>query len=348
MKKLLFLLSAALFIASCSDDEIAQPYLPSGDNIDCSSPRFMTTHGNKVYASYQSGEVVRIDTTTLKFEAAVKVGRSPEQLCVSEGKLYVANSGGADYPNYDNTVSVVNISDFVEDCKITVVDNPSNILASNEGTLYLVSYGNYADVPAALQKINPSTNDVANLAPVNMSEMCYADGLLYGILSEYDASWNQTISYKLYNTQTGELEPSWITDGSSVANPYKLCIVGDNIALTDAPYVANGDVYLFTKDGKKSTSIPAGLYPVKVVKAGKYIYVLNSGVMGQNNASLTCYDTESGAVVQNYFKTVNNYAIGDTANDIIVYGQKMYITVTGDNIIWVTDLNARVLAKLEP
>ncbi len=347
MKKYLFCaVAAALCFASCSDDDKNVVFIPEEItptvSVECASPRFMVAHEGKVYVTSQAGNVVCIDTVSLSVEASVKVGRNPEQLCISANKLFVANSGGLDYPNYDKTVSVVDIPSFVEERKIEVVANPSNILNAGDGTLYLVSYGNYADIPAALQKVDATTSEVTDLSPVNMSEMCYSDGLLYGILSEYDAQWNQTISYKLYNTLTGELSPSsWITDGTTVSNPYKLCTVGDYIALTSATYTANGDVYLFSKGGEKVSSFPVGLYPVKVVEAGKYIYVLNSGIMNDNNASLTRYNTESGEVLPECcFKAVNGYGIGDTANDILVYGSKMYITVTTDNVVWVINLNS--------
>ena len=60
------------------------------------------------------------------------------------------------------------------------------------------------------------------------------------------------------------------------------------------------------------------------------------------------YNVADGKVINNFFKAVNGgIGIGDVANDIIVYGSKMYISVSADNIIWVTDLNAKIIGKIE-
>lgn len=126
-------------------------------------PRYLASTGGKVYATYYNGNVARIDTTACVVEATVAVGRNPEQLCVADNKLFVANSGGLDYPNYDKTVSVIDIPSFTEVKKIEVAANPANILTADNGFVYLVSLGNYGDVPNRLQCINPYTYEVTDL-----------------------------------------------------------------------------------------------------------------------------------------------------------------------------------------
>ena len=77
------------------------------------------------------------------------------------------------------------------------------------------------------------------------------------------------------------------------------------------------------------------------------MYVLNSGDWKSNNSSLTMYDVSTGEVVQGYFEQVNGRKLGNTANDMIVYGSKMYIAVSGEGTIEVTDLNAKSLKQIE-
>lgn len=79
--------------------------------------------------------------------------------------------------------------------------------------------------------------------------------------------------------------------------------------------------------------------------AGKY-YVLNSGDWKSNNSSLTMYNGATGEVAQNVFEQKNGRLLGNTANDIVVYGSKMYIAVAGESTIEVTDLSARSLRQI--
>ena len=52
-------------------------------------------------------------------------------------------------------------------------------------------------------------------------------------------------------------------------------------------------------------------------------------------------------VVPDYFLAQNGRGLGDTAQDMIVYGDKMYITVSGENTIEVTDLHAKSIKQIE-
>lgn len=76
-------------------------------------------------------------------------------------------------------------------------------------------------------------------------------------------------------------------------------------------------------------------------------YVLNSGDFKSNNSSLTKFCGATGETVQNYFELQNGRVLGNTANDIIIYGSKMYIAVSGEGTIEVTDLNAKSLRQIK-
>ena len=68
-------------------------------------------------------------------------------------------------------------------------------------------------------------------------------------------------------------------------------------------------------------------YEKEVVTKG--IYVLNEGTMGNNNSSITYYDIDKKTVVADFYQQVNGSKLGETANDLQVYGNKMYCVVTG-------------------
>lgn len=344
VKKLLLLSLVAVF-AACDNEPDGQPNPPY---VYKSQPRYFAACDGKVFVSYYDGYIARIDTATLEVDAMVKVGRNPEQLAVCNGYLYVANSGGMDLNTAlgcDNTVSVVNLSTFTEVEKIEVVCNPAVVVACGDD-VYVASYGNYNDVPGMLQCISPDgTVAVVEECP-NMTEFCYSAGRLYGFFSSYDADWNKTTTYLSYDVESGEVDSPWIKE-PSLPVPYKVSAAGEYVCVTSSDYINDGDAYLYNTEGLLVGRISTGLNPVKVVAgAGKY-YVLNSGDWKSANSSLTMYDFSAGDVMQNYFESQNGRCLGNTANDIIVYGSKMYIAVSGESTVEVVSLDAESVKQIE-
>ena len=231
-------------------------------------PRYMVADGGKVYVTYYNGYVARLDTASLEVEATVPVGRNPEQLAIANNKIYVANSGGMDASTsvgYDKTVSVIDIPSFAETKKLDVVLNPGRVQVDDQGYVYVVSIGNYGDIPNTLQRIDSRTDEVSVLeACPNATEMAYLDGVLYTYYSQYDAYWNTTITFTSYNTTTGATE-SWIKDGTTIAQPYSISAAGINIYVAESDYTNNGDVYGFGTDGKLLITTEAGSTSMKVV-----------------------------------------------------------------------------------
>ena len=82
-------------------------------------------------------------------------------------------------------------------------------------------------------------------------------------------------------------------------------------------------------------------------ESGAVCYVLNSGDWKSNNSSLTRCDLATGVVVQDYFELQNGRGLGNTANDIIVHGSKMYIAVSGESTIEITSLDARSIKQVK-
>lgn len=78
------------------------------------------------------------------------------------------------------------------------------------------------------------------------------------------------------------------------------------------------------------------------------VYILNSGKMKANNATLDFYDLSSQAMKTKVFSTANGRGLGDTANDMLIYGGKMYIAVSNSNTIEITDLEGKSLQTISP
>ena len=66
------------------------------------------------------GAVYRVDTLSLEITGKVSVGYQPEEMEIIGDYMYVANSGGYRAPNYDNTVSVIQMVDFKQVRQIPV------------------------------------------------------------------------------------------------------------------------------------------------------------------------------------------------------------------------------------
>jgi len=69
----------------------------------------------------------------------------------------------------------------------------------------------------------------------------------------------------------------------------------------------------------------------------KYIYILNEGTWGNNEASLDRIELATGIFEHNVFGAQNGRDLGDIANDIQLYGSKMYIVVNNSNTLEVVE-----------
>lgn len=75
-------------------------------------------------------------------------------------------------------------------------------------------------------------------------------------------------------------------------------------------------------------------------------YIVNSGAMYSNiESSLTAIDYASSTATQNAFKAANGRSLGNTANDGLIYGSKMYIVVDQSNTIEVLDKQTKKSVK---
>ena len=75
-------------------------------------------------------------------------------------------------------------------------------------------------------------------------------------------------------------------------------------------------------------------------------YVVNSGNMyNKIESSLTAIDYATSTATQGVFKTANGRSLGNTANDGIVYGNKIYLAVDQSNTIEVIDKKTKQSIK---
>ncbi|RPI71462.1 MAG: hypothetical protein EHM47_10170 [Ignavibacteriales bacterium] len=73
------------------------------------------------------------------------------------------------------------------------------------------------------------------------------------------------------------------------------------------------------------------------------IFILNEGLFGQNNSSLTFYNPETGDVINDVYRNANsNTSMGDNANHMFIFDDQGYIAVNGSNKVEVIDLQTFV------
>lgn len=235
-------------------------------SLEGKQPRYICFLNGKAFVSCFDGDVVRIDTATLEIDGTVRCGRNPEGICVCNHKLYVANSGGLDNPNYDNTVSVVDPNTMTVTKTITVGINPYIVKGYNDQYIYVNSRGDYMATPYNLYKIDAATDEVVKEYGIEVLNFdIYGDK---AFVYSYDFM-NSTSWIKVLNLHTDELsDHNFITDGTTIETPYSITAnpLNGDIYITDVhDFTVTGDVYCFSQDGKKKFSFEVGINPSKIV-----------------------------------------------------------------------------------
>jgi hypothetical protein len=85
---------------------------------------------------------------------------------------------------------------------------------------------------------------------------------------------------------------------------------------------------------RTSPTEPSSLTPQSTTA----VYVVNEGNFQRGNSSLTVYLPDSNKAYQDVFSAANGRNLGDTGNDIVIYGGKAYIVVNGSQKVEVISL----------
>jgi len=239
----------------------------TNDNGEARQPRYIAFDKNKAYVCSFDGTVARIDTNSLTIEAITTCGRNPDGIAVANGKLYVSNSGGLD-PNYDRTVSVIDLETFIELKKITVGINPYKIEADSEGDIYAVSRGNNGSIKASWSRIDSETDEVIqsfySIAAVNFT-IRNDTAYLYNYDFVTELYWIKTFDCKTEKI----IASNFISDATNLVHPFGIYVhpTNGNVYLLDAlNYTVKGNLLCFDKKGKLKYKIEGvGMNPNTVL-----------------------------------------------------------------------------------
>lgn len=254
--------------------------------VDIPNCRYVRFYRGKAYVSSYVGPVLidpdapkgavyEVDTTSLKVTRKVSVGYQPEEMEIVDDYMYVANSGGYRVPNYDNTVSVIQMVDFKQVQQIPVGINLHRLKKDRYNKLWVTSRGDYQSRPSRMYVMDKRRGYnqmiVTDTLPFGVSNMAIRGDSLYF----YSTEWNNytqsnTITYGIVDVRTKQLVSSnFITDGTEkeITIPYGIAVhpeTGD-ILVTDAKnYVSSGTLYCFDRLGRKKWSVRTGDIPAHI------------------------------------------------------------------------------------
>lgn len=232
--------------------------------------RFCATN-SMIYLCTVDGNVIEINPNSLSLGRIVKVGRNPEDICISNNKLYVTNSGGLDFNTsvgYDKTVSVVNPSTMTELKKIEVGLNPGLIKPLKDGLIGLIVKGDYSNIKLVI--INTNTDEVYKTLNIPMLNFDVIDNNIIYLNYDYFGSSTTTIKLFDYNTETTTSTDFIKTAGiiNNISLPYGINVSKSNneVYITDVvDYVTGGKVLVFDLLGNFKYSINVSNTPSKVI-----------------------------------------------------------------------------------
>lgn len=239
---------------------------------------YVTSYAGKVEINpdyKQLGFVSKIDTVSMQEVARCPVGFQPDQLDIVNGKIYVANSGGYMVPNYENTLSVIDIESFKEERRIPIAINLSLCKADRHGVLWVVSRGDYYDTPSRLYAYDTRKDRIVKTLDVPVSSFWLDGDSLYVASAQWSyVTMKNDVTYAIVDINKMEVVTrNFITDGTEkkIQIPYGIAVnpVTKDIYVADAKdYVSPGHLYCFGQDGKKKWDVRTGDIPGHFVFLG--------------------------------------------------------------------------------
>jgi DNA-binding beta-propeller fold protein YncE len=252
--------------------------------VDIPNCRYICFHEGYAYVSSyagpveinpnyeQRGYVAKVDTASFQVVDRCLVGFQPDELEIVGNKLYVANSGGYMFPNYESTVSVIDLAGFAETKRIEVARNLHRLCADRHGNLWVTSRGDYYTQPSRLYRVDTRRDQLVDSLDIAVSNFCLdGDSLyLYSVEWSYMAMASVT-TYGIVDVARREIvSRNFITDGTEqqIKIPYGIFVHPQtkDIYVTDAKnYVSPGTLYCFDKGGHLKWNVRTGDIPAHFV-----------------------------------------------------------------------------------
>lgn len=229
------------------------------------APRCIDVEDDYAYVTQYGGQVTKLNIKDMTLVGTFNGGDNLEGIVEKDGKLYVANSytvdGSGNYV-YNKELFVIDAATMTLEKTIEVVDNPTKLYEIDD-KIYLLSVGNYYDVEASLQVIDTARGQAVPITPAGKITEGNND-LIYGVRSSYDANWQLTNNFFIYNPKLNEVsESSFLQDAPSSFSTDAIYLLEVDeetgfIYVGTSDYTTNGTIYQFDKHGKFVQSFDSG------------------------------------------------------------------------------------------
>lgn len=240
---------------------------------------YVTSYAGPVQiGNRQIGYVAKIDTATLEVVAKCNVGYQPDGIEIVNNKIYVANSGGYLKPNYENTISIIDINSFTELKRVPIAINLHRLVADVHGNLWITSRGDYEADPSALFCYDVRKERITSKIDIPVTNLDLCGDSLYIVSTQWSniTESNET-SYAIVDVNKKEcVSTGFITDGTDtkIKRPYGIKvnpITGDILVSDAKTYVTPGTLFCFDRKGVKKWEVRTGDIPAAITFKGKKI-----------------------------------------------------------------------------
>lgn len=226
-------------------------------------PREIKAFNGKVFVSCFDGFVDVIDTLNFELVQRIPVGSNPEALTQKDGKLYVSNTGGLNFPLVDSTVSVIDMTTLTELNRIVVGKNPGPSEFDNEGNFYVVTARANDSYNTQLVRFHANTYVRDTIYLMNITKIEKMNNQLLVLQSNYSST-----ALHLYDCSTRAFVQQNFIPSSYFHTLYNIQYdaIHQQILCFDAVGFTNlGYVNLFSSNGNFLKKIQTGLCPTKAI-----------------------------------------------------------------------------------
>lgn len=235
--------------------------IPIFNGANGREPRRVDVYENTAFVCNFDGTVSVIDLIERTIIKTIDVGANPDGITKVGSLLFVSNSGGLNFPVYDSTMTVIDMTTHEVVNTFETRMNSTAMIVDAQQEIYLLSNGNYDDVPPAIVRINSSTQQVVDEYNVNTNCMTLvADWIYY-----YDASLKKV---RRFNTITESFENIDVIDAAAYSTFHAIQYVPElsTIFCFDANgYVNSSSVRAYTTSGEFLYEFSAELNAKKLV-----------------------------------------------------------------------------------
>ncbi len=252
--------------------------------VEIPNCRYIAFHGPYAYVtSYagpveidedyaQLGFVAKVDTATLQVVDRCIVGYQPDGIAVSGDRLYVANSGGYRVPNYEKTLSVIDLNTFTQVEQVPIAVNLSQVVADRQGKIWVSSRGDYEETPSRLYCYDARKGRVEKALDLPVARMWLNGDSLFTVSSgRYEPAGDREAVYGIVDVMDMKvLTRSFLPESAraEIRMPYGVAVnpVTGDIYVTDARNFVNpGYLYAFNPRGDFQWKVRTGDVPSCIV-----------------------------------------------------------------------------------